>query len=133
MGLAFLWIAVLEDPRFPGVPVVLDVVRREDVFHGPRFLEAPDLLICFNTNYRVSWQTSLGGVPPEVIEDNMDNWSGDHCSFDPSISQGIFFSSDTLPERSRSIMDIGATVLRYLNVEVPGDMDGSALQTAASP
>lgn len=122
----------LEDPRFPGVPVVLDVVRREDVFHGPRLLEAPDLLICFNENYRVSWQTSLGGVPPEIIEDNLDNWSGDHCSYDPSISQGIFFSSQRLPERSRSIMDIGATVLEHLGVVPPADMDGRPLQAPAA-
>ena len=118
----------LEDPRYPGRPVVLDVVRREDVFHGPRMLEAPDLLVCFNEWYRVSWQTSLGGVPPEVIEDNLDNWSGDHCSYDPSISQGIFFANMPLPQRRRWIGDVGPTALRYLGVEVPGGLDGSPLQ-----
>ncbi len=120
----------LEDPRFPGQPVVLDVVRRDDVYHGPRFLEAPDLLICFNENYRVSWQTSLGGVPPEVIEDNVDNWSGDHCSYDPRITQGIFFSSRRLAGPSPNIMDVGPTVLRYLGVPLPDDLDGHPLPEA---
>jgi len=119
----------LEDPRFPGRPVVLDVVRRDDVYHGPRFLEAPDLLVCFNENYRVSWQTSLGGIPPEVIEDNIDNWSGDHCSYDPRITKGIFFSSRKLPGTDPNIMDVGPTVLRYLGVALPKDFDGKTLQT----
>ncbi len=118
----------LQDPRFPDTPVVLDVVRRDSVFHGPRFLEAPDLLVCFNENYRVSWQTALGGIPPDIIEDNMDNWSGDHCSYDPRITAGIFFCSRKLPDRPRSIQDIGPTVLRYLGIPLPGDFDGKPLQ-----
>jgi len=118
----------LEDPRFPGQPVVLDVVKRDDVYHGPRFLEAPDLLVCFNENYRVSWQTSLGGLPPEVFEDNIDNWSGDHCSYDPKITQGIFFASRKLGDIHPNIMDVGPTVLHYLGVAPPDDFDGSALQ-----
>ncbi|HKI83551.1 MAG TPA: alkaline phosphatase family protein, partial [Candidatus Krumholzibacteria bacterium] len=122
----------LQDPRFPDTPVVLDVVRRDSVFHGPRFLEAPDLLVCFNENYRVSWQTALGGIPPDIIEDNMDNWSGDHCSYDPRITAGIFFCSRKLPDRPRSIQDIGPTVLRYLGIPLPGDFDGKPLQLSES-
>jgi hypothetical protein len=81
----------------------------------------------------VSWQTALGGVPPDLIEDNMDNWSGDHCSFDPRITAGIFFCSRKLPDRARSIQDIGPTVLRYLGVPLPGDFDGKPLQLADTP
>jgi hypothetical protein len=41
----------------------------------------------------VSWQSSLGVPTANVFEDNRDVWSGDHCSLDPDLVRGVFFSS----------------------------------------
>ena len=38
-----------------------------------------DLRAANALDYRVSWQTSLGGFGNTVVEDNLKAWSGDHC------------------------------------------------------
>lgn len=117
----------MEDPDYPGQSVVRNVFSRDEIFRGPRLYEAPDLFVGFESNWRVSWQTAAGGIPPEVFEDNMNNWSGDHCSVSPDISGGIFFSSRPLPLRQRNIVDIAPTVLELFGVDAPDDLEGSSL------
>ncbi len=117
----------MEDPEDPERPVVLNVFKREDIFKGPELPNAPDLFVGFNTGYRVSWQTAAGGIPPEVFEDNLNNWSGDHCSVSPDISGGIFFSNRVLPEQSRSILDIAPTVLTDFGLPVGEELEGKSL------
>jgi len=120
----------LRDPEDPERTVVAAVYRRDEIFRGPQSGRAPDLFVGFDSDYRVSWQTSAGGIPPEIFEDNLNNWSGDHCSVAPDQTAGIFFASRPLPDRVRSIMDIAPTVIHELGVPDPGDFEGTALQTA---
>lgn len=114
----------LKDPAFPGVPVVLEVKRREEIFHGPRMPDAPDLFVGFNTGYRVSWQTAAGGIPGEVFEDNLNNWSGDHCSVASAITAGILFCNRPLPAGVRHIQDVAASVLQVYDAPIPAELDG---------
>lgn len=122
----------LEDPEHPGQRVVVNVFKREDIFQGPQLLQAPDLFVGFDSGYRVSWQTSAGGIPPHVFEDNLNNWSGDHCSVAPEITAGIFFSNRPLPPRPRSIIDIGPTVLEAFGHPVPVEIEGTSLLSVPS-
>jgi len=117
----------LKDP-VTGKKVIVDVYKREDIYQGEYLKEAPDLVVGFNEGYRVSWQSALGGVPPEMIVENRSNWSGDHCSFDPSITQGIFLSNSKSPQESASIVDIAPTVLEIFNLPVPEEIDGKAIK-----
>ena len=66
--------------------------------------------------YRVSWQTALGGVPSEIVEDNLKPWSGDHCSLDPSVVPGIFFSSAPITADAPSMEDLYPTILAALGL-----------------
>lgn len=119
-------LGALRDPE-TGAPVVRRVYRREELFHGPWFSEAPDLVVGFHEGYRVSWQTSLGGIPPEIIEPNERRWSADHCSIDPSEVPGVLFSNRKLAGGSPRIIDLAPTVLQRLGITPPGDMDGREL------
>ena len=104
------------------------VVTREEAYKkfDPNMI--PDLFVMNNDGYRVSWQTSLGGVPKKVFEDNKAVWSGDHCSVDPEIVKGIFFVNRKLTTgRAPYIGDIYPTVLGALGVKAPYEMDGVAL------
>ena len=116
----------LRDP-VTGNKIILDACKREDIYKGKYLNEAPDLVVGFNQGYRVSWQTALGGIPPMVIVENKSNWSGDHCSFDPSITRGILLSNKKLAQESPSIIDIAPTVLEIFNLPVPEDMDGKPI------
>ncbi len=116
------------DPE-TGERPVRRVVTREEIFKrfDPNMI--PDLFVMNNDGYRVSWQTSLGGVPKAVFESNKNVWSGDHCSVDPEIVKGIFFSNRKLTTaRAPYIADIYPTVLGALGVKAPYELDGVALQ-----
>jgi predicted AlkP superfamily phosphohydrolase/phosphomutase len=117
----------LRDPD-TGEGVVRKVYRREELYRGPYFDEAPDLVVGFERGYRVSWQTSLGGIPPEVIEWNERRWSADHCSVDPDLVPGVLFSSRPLDAASPAIIDIAPSVLRRLGITPPASMDGRDLE-----
>ena len=107
-----------------GTKVVRRVFRGSDIFKGARAGEAPDLVIGFEWGYRVSWQSCVGGSSEPVITPNMQLWSGDHCSVDPELVPGVFFSSlpfikDVIPH----VEDVAPTVLSLFDLKSP-DTDG---------
>lgn len=116
----------LVDPE-NGAHPVRRVLRREDIYQGFDQNLIPDLFVANDAGYRVSWQTSLGGIPSEVFEINRKKWSGDHCSLDPEITKGIFFANRRFDVSDVTILDIYPTALRELGVSLPEDIDGTAL------
>jgi predicted AlkP superfamily phosphohydrolase/phosphomutase len=116
----------LVDP-VSGERPVTRVWTREEMYTGFDDELIPDLRAGNNLNYRVSWQTSLGGVPKDLLEDNLKAWSGDHCSNDPSLVHGIFFSNRPITKALPNMVDIAPTVLSALGVPVPDEMDGEPL------
>jgi predicted AlkP superfamily phosphohydrolase/phosphomutase len=119
---------VMTDPE-NGEHPVRRVLAREEVYRqfDPNMI--PDLFVTNNDGYRVSWQTSLGGIPKDLIEPNKQVWSGDHCSVDPEIVRGIFFYNRKLTtDRAPYIADVYPTVLGLLGVKPPYALDGVELK-----
>jgi predicted AlkP superfamily phosphohydrolase/phosphomutase len=116
------------DPETGDRPV-RRAIKREDIYNGFDPDLIPDLLVANNPKYRVSWQTSLGGIPRNLIELNERKWSGDHCSLDAEITKGIFFANRKLDTEGVDILDLFPTVLGYLGVPLPEGLDGHALQS----
>ena len=118
----------MQDPE-DGARPVRRVLAREEVYRqfDPNLI--PDLFITNNDGYRVSWQTSLGGIPKNIIDVNKQVWSGDHCSVDPEIVKGIFFYNRKLTtDRAPYIADVYPTVLGLLGVKAPYQLDGVELR-----
>jgi len=118
----------MTDPE-TGEHPVRRVLAREEIYRqfDPNMI--PDLFVTNNAGYRVSWQTSLGGIPKDLIEPNKQVWSGDHCSVDPEIVKGIFFYNRKLTtDRAPYIADIYPTVLGLLGVKAPYQLDGVELK-----
>jgi predicted AlkP superfamily phosphohydrolase/phosphomutase len=116
------------DPE-TGEHPVRRVIAREQVYRkfDPNMI--PDLFVTNNDGYRVSWQTSLGGIPKDLLEPNKQVWSGDHCSVDPEIVKGIFFYNRKIAtSRAPYIADIYPTVLGLLGVKAPYELDGVELK-----
>ncbi|HVR40547.1 MAG TPA: alkaline phosphatase family protein, partial [Thermoanaerobaculia bacterium] len=121
-------LVVMQDPETSEYPV-RRVLAREDIYRkfDPNMI--PDLFITNNDGYRVSWQTSLGGIPKNLLEPNKQVWSGDHCSVDPEIVKGIFFYNRKLAtDRPPYIADVYPTVLGLLGVKAPYELDGVELK-----
>ena len=114
----------LRDEERGDAPVVKEVYRRRDIYHGDRLAEAEDLILGFHPGYRVGWQTTLGGAPDEVIADNEQKWSGDHCSVDPSFVRGILLSSRPITSEAPFIRDLAPSVMRLVGLEPAKSMDG---------
>ena len=106
---------------------VARVYRREEIYakFDPRVI--PDLRAANSDHYRVGWQTALGEVPPNVLEDNLKAWSGDHCSNDPAVVPGVLFSNVRLDGRDPFIGDIHPTVLALLGLQPASGLDGRSL------
>ena len=115
-----------DDPE-DGVKVVSEVYLGREVYRGPRLDEAPDLVVGFNIGYRVSWQTALGAVPPEVIEPNLEKWSGDHCSVDRDLIPGVLLANRRIARTGPDLRDIAPTVLKYFGCPVPEEYEGADL------
>lgn len=109
-----------------GLAVVKDVYRKEDVFGGPYMDNAPDLCVGFNSGFRASWQTALGGVPRPLMEDNKKRWSGDHL-IDPGLVPGVIFSNRKIILREPHILDIAPTLCSFFGINKPAEMQGKSL------
>ena len=121
-------LVAMQDPE-DGARPVRRALAREEIYEkfDPNMI--PDIFILNNDGYRVSWQTSLGGVPKDVFQPNKAVWSGDHCSVDPEIVKGIFFTNRKLATgRAPYIADVYPTVLGALGVGAPYELDGVELR-----
>ncbi|MCE9592830.1 MAG: alkaline phosphatase family protein [Planctomycetes bacterium] len=109
-------------------------------YSGPHLDRLPDAFLCFDAGWRVSWNTTAGGltvvsddngefVPGPACSDNDKNWSGDHVSVDPSVVECIFFSNRKakLPAGGVSLLNIAPTVLSLVGVPVPPEYDRPAV------
>ena len=116
----------MRDPR-TGARVVRSAYKRDDIYHGPYLGNAPDVQVGLESGYRTSWQTALGGAPPQLIEPNMRKWSGDHGASDFETTAGVLISSIRPSRPQTRLIDIAPTVLRYFGLAIPEDIDGRPL------
>jgi len=121
-------IAQLKSVRDPqnGQQVITNVYRPEEIYSGPFVEMAPDLTVCYNMHYRASWDTILGKYPKEVILDNLDPWSGDHC-MDSQFLPGVLLSNKSWDLMSPALSDLAPTILNHCNLPIPPEMTGRIL------
>ncbi len=118
------------DPQTGAHPVYA-VYTRDEMYKDYDPDLTPDLRATNIPGYRVSWQTSLGGAPPELISINTKPWSGDHCSNDPSFVPGMFFSNRPVTA-APNMLDMAPTVLHCLGVKIPSGLEGRPIIGAAA-
>lgn len=102
------------------------VYRKQDVYRGECAEEAPDLILGFNRGYRASWRTILGTYEKEVLADNDDKWSGDHC-MDVGKLSGVLLSNRKITSDSPALIDLAPTILAEYGVEPPPGTEGKAI------
>jgi predicted AlkP superfamily phosphohydrolase/phosphomutase len=116
----------LRDERNELKPVRRAILAQE-VLKGPFREEAPDLFIGYAEGYRVSWNSAIGKITENVVEDNTRSWSGDH-TIDPDLVPGVFFSNWKLKDLEPYIGDIGPTILNLFGLDRCGFHDGKILK-----
>ncbi|GMV21119.1 MAG: hypothetical protein AMXMBFR57_10680 [Acidimicrobiia bacterium] len=121
--------ADLRDPD-TGELIVRNVYKRDDVYQGEFLHNASDLQVGFADGYRVSWQTTLGGAPAELVYPNMKRWSGDHGGYDYATTAGVLITNRPITTDANgraNIIDIAPTVLQFYGLPVPSGIDGRNL------
>jgi predicted AlkP superfamily phosphohydrolase/phosphomutase len=123
--------ADLRDPD-TGELIVTNVYKRDDVYTGEYLHNASDLQVGFADGYRVSWQTTLGGAPAELVYPNMKRWSGDHGGYDFADTAGVLITNRPIATDARgraNIIDIAPTVLGFYGLTASESIDGRNLWT----
>ncbi len=116
------------DPK-SGQRVITRVDIATEVYQGPYSQSGPDLLVGYNRGYRAGWKTILGGFPPDVLEDNTNAWSGDHC-IDYTLVPGVLLSNRKIAAESPALSDIAATILGEFGIAKSGPMMGRSVFTS---
>ncbi|MGH9163704.1 MAG: alkaline phosphatase family protein [Vicinamibacteraceae bacterium] len=103
------------DPR-TGAPAITKVYRREDVYTLAGFESiTPDLIVGYAKGTRNSDESALGGLPADVITDNVTPWSGDHC-MDHEAVPGILLASRPLTQPASTLQALPAAILAEFDI-----------------
>jgi predicted AlkP superfamily phosphohydrolase/phosphomutase len=105
---------------------VLRVDRGDEAYWGAQVKDAPDLIIGYSRGYRAGWSSVLGGFAAEVLEDNLEAWSGDHC-MDFTLVPGVLLSSKKVQATAPALTDIAPTILAEFGVAKPRGMSGGSV------
>ena len=93
-----------------GRPAIARVFDRDIVYRGADPQVAPDLIVGYAKGVRSSDESALGGVPQEVMIDNTNAWSGDHC-MDPAVVPGILLTNRPLRSPATSLQTLAGAIL----------------------
>ena len=115
----------VRDPA-SNAPVITRVDRAATAYHGPYAKTGPDLIVGYNRGYRAGWKTILGAFPREVLEDNTNAWSGDHC-MDFTLVPGLLLSNRKIPAEAPALTDIAPTILAEFGIPQPEGMMGRSV------
>lgn len=117
-------VRTLADPK-TGEPVVRDVFKREDLYHGEFVERAPDIIVWCHDMYKEG-PLAQGPVVGEVPYDELVQVPGAHdergifLAIGPGIARGKTIEGATL-------VDVPPTILNAMELPVPTDMDGRVL------
>ncbi len=104
--------------------VVLKLYRTDEMFEDGTEMEfAPDFLVGFAPPYRMSPATGLGAIPYTQINDNPDEWIGDHCMAHETVP-GVLFSNRKITGEKPRLHDVPVSVLHAFGLEKPAHMVG---------
>jgi predicted AlkP superfamily phosphohydrolase/phosphomutase len=115
----------LVDPK-TGEKAILHAYIAKEVYHGPYTDLAPDIVLGFDRNYRISWQSPLGGFPADVFVDNARKWSGDHMS-SPDVIPGVVFANRPIRAETPALYDITVSILEAFGIPKPDAMIGQSI------
>ncbi len=115
----------VRDPK-DNAPVITRIDLASDVYQGPYAHSGPDALVGYNRGYRAGWKTILGAFPPDVLEDNTNPWSGDHC-MDYTLVPGVLLSNRKIDAPTPALTDIAPTILAEFGIAKTKDMMGQSV------
>jgi predicted AlkP superfamily phosphohydrolase/phosphomutase len=115
----------VRDPK-DGSQVMTRIDLASEAYQGPYARAGPDAVVGYNRGYRAGWTTITGGFPPDVLEDNTNAWSGDHC-MDFTKVPGVLLSNRKIEAETPALTDIAPTILSEFGIAKTKDMMGHSV------
>ncbi len=115
----------VRDPK-DGSQVITRIDFASEAYQGPYARTGPDALVGYNRGYRAGWKTILGAFPADVLEDNTNAWSGDHC-MDFTKVPGVLLSNRKIDAQAPALTDIAPTILSEFGIAKTKDMMGQSV------
>jgi predicted AlkP superfamily phosphohydrolase/phosphomutase len=115
----------VRDPK-DNSQVITRIDLATEVYQGPYARSGPDALVGYNRGYRAGWTTILGAFPTDVLEDNMNPWSGDHC-MDYTKVPGVLLSNRKIAADAPALTDIAPTILAEYGIAKREEMKGQSV------
>jgi predicted AlkP superfamily phosphohydrolase/phosphomutase len=109
-----------------GERVIRSVYRADQVYSGNATALAPDLIIGYCRGYRASWATCLGDLTPEILLDNDQAWSADHCA-DALEVPGVLFCNRPFRAAAPALVDVAPSILAEFGITTPASMSGKSI------
>ena len=120
----------LRDP-VTGKPIVREVFRREECYHGPHVQGLPDIILLMHPEYgssdRLSNYSTIVTDRPQISD------PGGHHIEGIFIARGPEIVHTPDPLANLNITDVAPTILYALGLPIPEDMDGSVLTQVFDP
>lgn len=119
-----------------GEPVVDNVLRREDIYHGDNLEKAPDLVVTFKDlgyvprpSYTVAPDVVLKTIPRLEQSESNTRANARHLPNGILLMRGKGIRPGRKIDGAQ-IMDLAPTILYTMGLPVPTDMDGKVLESA---
>ena len=109
-----------------GIHIIRHAYDSRKVYSGKGLDNAPDIILGYEKNYRISDESAFGKFPREIFGDRTNKWSADHC-IDPSLVPGVLITSKPIEKKQAAIWDIGASILDCFGIKKSLKMDGNSI------
>lgn len=102
-----------------GTPAISKVYISEETYTDGGYLSiGPDIQVGYAKGTRGSDESAIGEILPEVLTDNTDRWSGDHCMDHESVP-GILLTSRPLKKEATELKNLAAAILAEYGLDYP--------------
>jgi predicted AlkP superfamily phosphohydrolase/phosphomutase len=106
-----------------GTQVVKKAYRGDRVYSGPAMKYAPDIIVGLNRGYKITNESSSGIMTKDMLSDNKQAWSADHC-YAAELIPGVLFSNKPIVANEPSLVDLAPSILAEFGLSVPSSMEG---------
>jgi predicted AlkP superfamily phosphohydrolase/phosphomutase len=113
-----------------GEPVVQEICRGEDYYHGPYANGTPDILVSTKSEYLGSYR--LGHYSSIVTGVQLPE-GGSHHPEGIFVATGAHVRANSEPLTGLKIEDVAPTILYLLGLPIPSDMDGRVIAEIVAP